>query len=388
MLYLDNAATSFPKAPGVAQEISRFLLESAGNPGRSGHRLALAAEQLIEDLRARLTRFFGGDDPRRMIFAFSTTDALNMALKGVLGLPVESPHRPHVVTTVLEHNSVSRPLEALVQAGRIELTRVECDEAGFVDPAAIERSLTPTTQMIVMTHASNVLGTIQDIAAVGQIARRHDVLFCVDAAQTAGVVPLSVREMHIDLLAFPGHKGLLGPTGTGGLWISAACAARKWRTWREGGTGGDSSHPVQPQEWPHLLEAGTPNTVGLAGLSASLEYVTQQPAGATLAHEQSLIQHLRERLAGDPRLTFYGCVDAKRCVGAASLNLAGYNPQDVAAILDSHFEIAVRAGLHCAPEVHRRLGTFPQGAVRVSPGVFNTSEDIDRLTGAIRQILG
>ncbi len=223
MIYFDNAATSFPKAPGVSEAIGKFLAESAANPGRAGHRMAVAAEHMLDDMRLKLTRFFDGEDHRRMIFAMNCTDALNMAIKGVLPLDGESGNLPHVITTVLEHNSVSRPLVALANAGQIELTRVNCDDAGFVDPGEIKKAIKPNTKLIVMTHASNVLGTIQDVVVIGRIAREHDVLFCLDAAQTAGAVPISIQKMNVDLLAFPGHKSLLGPTGTGGLYVGTRC---------------------------------------------------------------------------------------------------------------------------------------------------------------------
>ncbi|MCC7406546.1 MAG: aminotransferase class V-fold PLP-dependent enzyme, partial [Phycisphaeraceae bacterium] len=214
VIYFDNAATSFPKPPQVAEAMARFLAEDAANPGRAGHRMAVAAERMLDDTRLKLTRFFDGDDHHRLVFALNTTDALNMAIKGTL--PLGATPKPHVITTVLEHNSVSRPLVALAQAGQIELTQVDCDAQGFVDPDAIRRAIQPHTVLIAMTHPSHVLGTIQDVAAVGKIAREHDLLFLLDAAQTAGVVPVSIKRMNVDLLAFPGHNSLLGPTGTGG----------------------------------------------------------------------------------------------------------------------------------------------------------------------------
>ncbi len=405
MIYFDNAATSFPKAPGVGEAMARFLAEDAANPGRAGHRMAVAAERMLDDTRLKLTRLFEGEDHHRMIFAMNTTDALNMAIKGVLW-PGQSP-RPHVITTVLEHNSVSRPLQGMADNGDIELTRVDCDDAGFVDPEGIRGAITPRTKMIVMTHASNVLGTIQDAAAVGAIAREHDVLFCLDAAQTAGVAPVSIKGMRVDLLAFPGHKSLLGPTGTGGLYVGERCPepaeavaatleaggldkvvarAAKLRPWREGGTGGDSSTPTQPALYPYYLEGGTPNTVGVAGLAAGVHYVTSHDMAATLAHEQAMVQKLIDRFSQNPRITIYGVRDAARRVGTLSINIEGYEASDVASILDDSFDIAVRPGLHCAPYVHRRMGTFPGGMVRISPGPFNSNDELETLMGAMEQI--
>lgn len=411
MIYFDNAATSFPKAPGVGEAIARFVAEAAANPGRAGHRMAVAAERMLDDVRLKLTRLFDGEDHHRMVFAMNTTDALNMAIKGVLDVDDLRPGdpRPHVVTSVLEHNSVSRPLQAMRELGQIQLTRLDCDSDGLINPDDIRKAIQPDTKLIVLTHASNVLGTIQDAAAIGRIARERNVLFCLDAAQTAGVVPISIQEMQIDLLAFPGHKSLLGPTGTGGLYVGPRCpepaeavaatseaghldriVARKHRLrpWREGGTGGDSSTPTQPPLYPYYLEGGTPNTVGLAGLNAALDYVMARDMSQTLAHEQAMVAALLDRFGADPRFTFYGCKDAQRRVGTLPLNIKGYEAPDAGSILDDSFNIAVRPGLHCAPYIHRKLGTFPNGAVRISPGPFNSQDDLHALLDALEQIAG
>ncbi len=392
MIYFDNAATSFPKAPGVSEAMAAFLARDAANPGRAGHRMAVAAERMLDDTRLKLTRLFDGADPSRMVFALNGTDALNMAIKGVLG-PLAG-KGAHAITTVLEHNSVSRPLQAMADAGAIELTRVTCDDQGFVDPDDIHKAITPSTKLIVITHASNVLGTIQDAVAIGQVAREHGVLFCLDAAQTAGVVPVSIEQMNIDLLAFPGHKSLLGPTGTGGLYVGEHCPApgngdtNHLRPWREGGTGGDSSTPTQPAIYPYYLEGGTPNTVGIAGLAAGVDYLSKQDTTQLLAHEQALVAKIIERLASDDRFTVYGSLDATKHVGTVSINIQGYEASDAGSILDDSFEIAVRPGLHCAPYAHRRLGTFPSGTVRISPGPFNTEGELDTLLDALDQIAG
>lgn len=401
MIYFDNAATSFPKAPGVADAMARFIHEAAANPGRAGHRMAIQAERMIDDTRLKLTRYFDGDDPQRMIFTLNTTDALNMAIKGVLPA-LASGGKPHVITTVLEHNSVSRPLVALQQSGAIELTRIDCDEAGFIDPAEIRKAIYSRTRLIVMTHASNVLGTIQDAAAVGAIAREHNLLFLLDAAQTAGVLPISIKKMNVDMLAFPGHKSLLGPTGTGGLYVGERCPQPpqglnetnsvtetgriSMQAWREGGTGGDSSTPTQPGLFPYYLEGGTPNTVGIAGLAAGLNYVIEEE-GKALHHEQSMVHAIVEILGNHPKVSILGTRDARKRVGTVSLLLEGYEPADVGSILDDSFNIAVRPGLHCSPYAHKRMGTFPGGAVRVSPGPFNTQEQLDQLIEALLQIV-
>ncbi len=405
MIYFDNAATSFPKAPGVAEAMSQFIAEEAANPGRAGHKMAVAAEQKLDDLRLKLTRFFDGKDHHRMVFAMNGTDALNMAIKGVLG----ENHGAHVITTNLEHNSVSRPLVAMAELGLIELTRINANEDGFINPDDIARALRPDTKLVVMTHASNVLGTIQDIESVGRIVRGHGALFCVDAAQTAGVVPISIEKLNIDLLAFPGHKSLLGPTGTGALYVGERCPepaeavaathepggmdqkiarAARLRPWREGGTGGDSSTPTQPALYPYYLEGGTPNTVGLAGLAAGLDWVIKHDLRKTLAHEQAMVQAIIDRFGDDSRFTIYGSHDATRRVGTLSLNIQNYEAPDVGSILDDSFDIAVRPGLHCSPYIHRMLNTFPTGMVRISPGAFNTQEELATLIDALDQIAG
>jgi selenocysteine lyase/cysteine desulfurase len=262
MIYLDNAATSFPKPEEVYQALDHFARTELANPGRAGHKMALAAERALDDCRHLLNQFFHGEGPERFIFTLNCTDALNMAFKGVLA------GGDHVITTDLEHNSVSRPLRAMELAGRITLTRLKADGGGIIDPDAIKKAITPRTRLIAQTHASNVLGTVQPIAEIGRLAREHNLLFLVDAAQTAGVIPIDVQALNIDLLAFPGHKSLLGPTGTGALYVGLRA---KVGAWREGGTGGDSSSETQPREFPHFLEGGTPNVLGIAGLAAGLK---------------------------------------------------------------------------------------------------------------------
>ncbi|GMV97839.1 MAG: cysteine desulfurase [Phycisphaerae bacterium] len=379
IIYLDNGATSWPKPPGVQREMARFLAEDAGNPGRSGHRMALAAEKMLDDVRGKLARLFDAADPRRIIFTLNCTDALNMAIKGVLG------EGDHVITSMLEHNSVSRPLQALADAGRIALTRLPMAEGGFIDPAAVRRAVTPKTRLIAVTHCSNVLGTIQPAEEIGRIAREHDLLFLLDAAQSAGLIPISVRRMNIDLLAFPGHKALLGPAGTGGLYVGERADPAPWR---EGGSGGDSKSPVQALlEFPYRLEGGTPNTVGLAGLGAALDFLLERDPHESLEHERRLARLLVEALADDDRIALLGTPDYSRRAGVVALTAGGMPTQELASVLDVNFNIAVRPGLHCAPYIHKELGTFPDGALRVTPGPFSTEEDVRRLAEALPQIV-
>jgi cysteine desulfurase family protein len=379
MIYLDNAATSFPKPEGVYAALDKFARTTLANPGRAGHKMALAAEHALDDGRHRLNRFFNGRTPDRWVFTLNGTDALNMAFKGVLN------DGDHVVTTDLEHNSVSRPLVALAEAGRITLTRVAADKGGTVSAAAIEAALTPKTRLVAVTHASNVLGTVQPIAEIGKLVRARDALFLVDAAQTAGVIPIDVQAACIDLLAFPGHKSLLGPTGTGALYVGPRANLRPWR---EGGTGGDSSTPTQPKEFPYYLEGGTPNVLGVAGMVAGLDFVEERGLDSIRHHEVQLCDRLRAALAEMPGFEVFGHTDPARRVGTLSFRCEIMPATDLGAILDQSFDVAVRPGLHCAPYVHKALGSYPDGLVRVSTGPFNTVADIDRLVAALSEVTG
>jgi cysteine desulfurase / selenocysteine lyase len=377
MIYLDNAATSYPKPESVYQTLDRFARTDLANPGRAGHKMALAAERILDDARHLLNQLFHGEGPERFIFTLNCTDALNMAFKGVLAAG------DHVITTDLEHNSVSRPLRAMELAGKISLTRVQADGGGTVDPDAVRKAITPKTRLIALTHASNVLGTVQPIAEVGRIARERDLLFLVDAAQTAGVLPTDIQATNIDLLAFPGHKSLFGPTGTGALYVGPAAIVGAWR---EGGTGGDSSSETQPRDYPYFLEGGTPNVLGIAGLAAGVKFVVDQGLAKIHRHETDLCEQLWRRLDEIGGYKVFGHRDHARRVGTISFKSEALPAAEIGAILDQAFDIAVRPGLHCAPYIHRAIGTFPDGAVRVSPGAFSTADDVDRLADALGEI--
>ena len=377
MIYLDNAATSFPKPEAVYRALDAFARTQLANPGRAGHKMALAAEHVLDDARHLLNQLLHGEGPERFIFTLNCTDALNMAFKGVLAAG------DHVVTTDLEHNSVSRPLRAMELAGRITLTRIAADKGGTIDPDAIKQALTPRTRLIALTHASNVLGTVQPVAEVGHLAREREVLFLVDAAQTAGVVPIDIQAMCIDLLAFPGHKSLLGPTGTGALYVGPAAIVGAWR---EGGTGGDSSSETQPRDYPYFLEGGTPNVLGVAGLTAGIRYVTENGLEKIRRHEVELCDRLWNRLDEIGGYEVYGHRDLERRIGTLSFRSEALPATEIGGILDQAFDIAIRPGLHCAPYIHRAIGSFPDGAVRVSPGAFNSTDDVDRLADALAEI--
>ncbi len=377
--YLDNAATSFPKPEAVYQKLDQFARLNLANPGRTAHKMALTAEQELHQCRHLLNQLLNGEGTERIIFTMNCTDSLNIAMKGLLQ-PGD-----HVITSNLEHNSVSRPLEALVDAGTITLTRVNADATGTLQPDTIRAALTPKTRLVVLSHASNVLGTIQPIGDIGEIVRKHGALLLVDAAQTVGVVSIDVRAMQLDLVAFPGHKALMGPTGTGALYVGPRAQPHAWR---EGGTGGDSMSRLQPAELPFHLEGGTPNVLGVAGLRTGIEYVQKQTPAKIWKHENDLVTRLISYLQKRGDCTLYGHLDGSKRVGTLSFSHPAYDSPDIGAILDTSFDIAVRPGLHCSPYIHRSLGTAPKGTVRISPGIFNTADDIDRLTDALTQILG
>jgi cysteine desulfurase/selenocysteine lyase len=379
MIYLDNAATSFPKPEPVYQALDRFARTSLANPGRAGHRMAVAAERMLDAARHSLNQFFRGVAPERWIFTLNCTDGLNLAIKGIIR------SNNHVITTDLEHNSISRPLVALQKAGVISLTRVASDR-GYVDPEAIKQAITPQTSLVAMTHASNVLGTVQPIEAIAAIVCESEALLLVDASQSAGVVSIDLESTPIDLLAFPGHKALYGPTGTGALYVGPRVDG-KLRAWREGGTGGDSSSPIQPIQLPYLLEGGTPNVLGVAGLAAGIAWVAENGPENLRCHEVTLLQHVVDWVRDSEGWQVAGRWDPETHVGALSL-IAPYSlaPQDLGAILDASFDIAVRPGLHCAPYIHRALGTFPDGTLRLSPGPFTTRDDIATFLTALSEI--
>jgi cysteine desulfurase family protein len=379
LTYFDNAATSFPKPESVYQTIDQFGRTSLGNPGRTSHQMARSSEHELNQTRHLLNQFFHGEGPERFIFTLNCTDSLNMAIKGIVQ-PGD-----HVVTSNLEHNSVSRPLEALRDNGTITLTRIAADATGTLTPEAIQAALTSKTRLVVLTHASNVLGTLQPIGEIGQIVRNRGALLLVDAAQTAGVVPIDLRDMQIDLLAMPGHKALLGPTGTGVLYVGPRAEVQAWR---EGGTGGNSTERIQPKEFPHHLEGGTPNVLGVVGLKAGLEFVMQRGPKNIWEHENALTKQLSERFQRRGDITIYGHLDDRKRVGTLSFNHPSMDSIQLAGILDSSFNIAVRPYLHCSPYIHEAIGTIPNGTVRVSPGIFNTSDDVDYFTDALNQILG
>ena len=380
MIYFDNAATSWPKPASVIDAMVHFMTEVGANPGRSAHRMSIEAGRIVYETREAVARLFNVADPLRIVFGLNATEALNLALRGIL--------RPgdHVVTTSMEHNSVMRPLRALEEAGAIEISVVPCTTSGLLDPADVQSALRPKTRMIVLNHASNVVGSVLPVAEVGEVARRHGALLLVDAAQTAGCYPLDMEAMSIDLLAFTGHKALLGPQGTGGLCIGERVEAEDIEPVKRGGTGSRSQREEQPTFLPDRCESGTPNTVGLAGLRAGVEFVLQEGVEAIRAHEVSLTRRLIAGLREIPGVTVYGSHDPELQTAAVSFNVKGLEPSEVGLMLDEGHGIMSRVGLHCAPAAHRTMGTFPAGTVRFGLSYFNTAEEVDEALAALTEI--
>ena len=359
VIYLDNAATSWPKPPPVMAAMERFLAEVGANPGRSGHRLSIEAARVVFRAREAVATLLGIADPLRVIFCANATHALNLAMCGLL-----SPGQ-HVVTTSMEHNSVMRPLRALEAEGTA-VTVVSCSPEGVLDPAAVEQALRPETTIIVMTQASNVVGTLLPVKEVAAIARAHDLLLLVDAAQSAGALPISVDNLGADLFAFTGHKALYGPTGTGGLVIGERVDIGRMQPLMRGGTGSNSESETQPDFVPDVFEAGTANVLGLAGLEAGVRWLLEQGLGELRERERELTSRLIAGLFETAKVEVKGTLDAFRQLPVVSFTLAGLDPGEIGFRLDDEFGIAARVGLHCSPRGHKTLGTFPTGTVRFS----------------------
>jgi cysteine desulfurase family protein len=377
VIYLDNAATSYPKPEIVYKTMDEFLRTKGGNPGRGSHSLALAARQTVDETRMLIARFINASEINRVIFTLNCTDALNLGLKGLL--------KPgdHVVTSCIGHNSLVRPLRKLESLG-VKVTWVPSSPgSGVLSPQDIEAAITKDTKLVVVTHASNVTGVIQPIEEYGIVTHRRNLIFMVDAAQTAGKYPIDVQASNIDLLAFSGHKGLFGPTGTGALYIGNRV---NLDSLREGGTGSYSEEEEQPAILPDRYESGTLNSVGISGLGAGLKYIREEGLEKIRAREQSLTERLVEGLSKITGITLYVAQNRLKQAPVISFNIKGFTPGDVGTILDQTFDIKVRTGLHCAPMMHKTVGTFPLGTIRLSPGYFNSLEEIEMTIKAIDRI--
>jgi cysteine desulfurase/selenocysteine lyase len=381
MIYLDHAATSWPKPPAVLQAMTDYLERAGGNPGRSGHRLSIAAARYVYDTRAALAELFHAPDPLRIVFTLNVTYALNLAIRGLV--------RPgdHVVTSGIEHNSVMRPLRALEKQG-VVLSLVQCRQDGTLDSEKMRQAITPGTRLVVVNHASNVMGTILPITDIAQMAHKAGAWLLVDAAQTAGTLPIDVGAMGIDLLAFTGHKGLQGPPGTGGLVIGSQMPAEDLVPLVRGGTGSRSEFEEQPDMLPDKYESGTQNGVGIAGLGAGIKWVLERNVDSIQEHELELATALADGLRAIKGVTVYGPCDRKLSVAVVSCRVDGVRVSNIGLRLDDEFDILCRVGLHCAPAAHKTLGTFPEGTVRLAPGVFTSMDDIRTTVGAFQKMAG
>ena len=375
MIYLDNAATSYPKPRGMVAAMEECILKYCGNPGRSGHSMSMKTGEEVYHARRKIASLFGIKQPERLVFTQNTTEALNMGLKGVLQ------SGDHVITTTMEHNSVLRPLKALEKRG-VSQSVIRADREGYIKASEIEKAIRKDTKLIAITAASNVTGTRMPIEEIGELARRRGILFLVDGAQGAGSMAIDVEKMHIDMLAFPGHKGLLGPQGTGALYVSPEIRLKHIM---EGGTGTDSKSRFQPCEFPEGYEAGTINAPAIIGLGYSAEFVEKIGPEVIGKYEEELIGWLDERLDEMDFVKRYG-PDACRKTGISLINIRGVGAEEVTSILSSKYGIAVRGGYHCAGLAHKTIGTWDEGAVRISAGPFNTRKDMEKLVDAIKEI--
>ena len=385
-VYLDQAATSFPKAPGTADAVYRYMTGCGCNVSRGSYAGAYSAEELVYDTRIQLCRLFGAEkaavDPKNVIFTKNVTESLNILIKGLL-----SPG-DHVLVSSMEHNAVMRPLVQLEKQG-IRFTRVPCAEDGSMDPADVESRIEKVTKAVIMLHASNVCGTVLPAAEIGNVCRAHGIRFILDAAQTAGVLPIDMEKIGADAIAFTGHKGLLGPQGTGGFLIREDLAA-ELEPLITGGTGSISHTEEVPDFLPDRFEAGTLNLPGIAGLNASLNWLLSQTEGSILAHELMLTERFlrgMEEAEEAGLLRIVGKHGTEGRTGVVSIVPTQTDPAELAYKLDEEYGIATRVGLHCAPSAHRTLGTWPGGTVRISFGVFNTEREIDEAVEAIKRML-
>jgi len=378
LIYLDNAATTFPKPTSVLNRMVETYLEMGVSPGRGSYDLAVEAEELVNSIRLKLANFFGAPDPNRVIFTSNATDALNLILQGML--------KPgdHVVSTQLEHNSVLRPLNHMHMKGIIEYDLIPFDGKGFIDPGDIVNAIRPNTKLVIMCHASNVLGTVQPVREIGHLCAERGVPLFIDAAQSAGVIPIDMKSWSLAGVAFTGHKSMLGPTGIGGLVLNQGIEIEPTHF---GGTGLDSKSMVHTETFPHRLEAGTLNLLGIIGISEGLDFLGKEGIEAIHGREMELLRRLRDGLSLLKGINIFCAEDLSNHVGLLTVNVKGIDPEDVGAILDADFGIAAREGLHCAPLVHESLGTSPKGGVRFSLGPFTTEDDIGQTVAAMAEIV-
>lgn len=377
MIYFDNAATTYPKPETVYRSVDKCLREFCANPGRSGHKLSLEAGRIVLEARELLARLFNAKKSENIIFCLNATDALNTAIKGMVN------KGDHIITTSMEHNSVLRPLKQLEGIG-VETTILQCKDTGELELSKIEEAIKKNTKMIITTHASNVTGAIMPIKEIGEIAHGNNLRYIVDTAQTAGTYKIDVTELKVDVVTFTGHKGLMGPQGVGGFYIKDGTVLRQMR---EGGTGSMSESLLQPELLPDKYESGTPNTPGIAGLAAGLRFIEEVGMDSIRLHEEEIMKYFLDELTEIDDIIIYGPRNLDKHAPVVSLNLANKTSSEVSFLLDKNFDIATRAGLHCAPLAHRTIGTMEHGAVRFSFGYFNTREEIDEAVRALKSIV-
>jgi len=378
LIYLDNGATSYPKPDEVYTFMDSFYRSFGVNPGRSGYDLCMETGALVDKTRKMLADFFNGQDPNRLCFSYNSTDALNLIIFGMLK------SGDHAITTALEHNSVLRPLYHQSRLNGVAVEHVPFDQKGFVDPDDIRQKIKANTRLVIVNHASNVIGTVQPLEAIGRICREHGVAFAIDASQSAGKVPIDMEQMHIDIVAFTGHKSLLGPTGIGGLYVREGIEIRHTRA---GGTGVRSADRMHLDEYPYRLEYGTGNVIGIAGLHAGLKWIAKQGMDQIHHHEMELTRMLRDGLKEIDGVLLYGQDDLADHIAVLSFNIAGMEALNTGTLLDGEYDIACRTGLHCAPLVHEQLGTDRiGGTVRIGIGPFNTEAHINALLQAVAEL--
>ena len=376
-IYLDNAATSFPKPKEVATAVYDFMVNNGTSSGRGSYKKAMQSDYIVYECRKLIGKLFNFDNPKKVIFTSNVTDSLNIAMRGILK------ENDHVITSSLEHNAVWRCLKTLERDINIKIDTVECSKDGITNQQDIKKYIKKDTALIVFTQASNVLGTIQPIREIGAIAREHNIPFLVDSAQSAGAMKIDVKEDNIDILAFTGHKSLLGPMGTGGLIINTDIDIKPLKA---GGTGGDSAYEYQPDYYPNHLETGTSNVSGIAGLREAIKFLNKEGIENIHNKEKELTKYALEKLETVKDIEIYGPKDCEKMLSVISFNIKDKRPEDVGSILDQKYDIMLRAGLHCAPTAHSVIGTKERGTLRIGLGYFHEKEDIDKLVEALNNL--